>query len=337
MLFHLNKNSRRFFIFEIKAKGDHLMHIVFCGDKNIVKPVSVVIASIDRLCEKNREVRVSIVGVGWEHADVDYIKKHVMNVSIEYVSADNIQLPVVRNGRHLTSAAYLTLFLPQIFPHESKILYLDHDVLVRDRRIFDGWNMSMNSMPLAAVASAGNIPFIGGKNGIVNWRELRLNPKARMFNSGVILYDLDRCRAMELTERSVKYAQEEGYRSRLADQHALNVVLNGSWTGMPLIYNVPIKAMDDAGGAYALWDVEEADDARSNPCIVHFLGRTKPWHYNCNLSFVDEWRVLSAAQDWYPWKNKPKMYTILMKYVSMLFQKVVRGMTKLRKQIASNK
>jgi len=290
------------------------MHIVFCGDQNIVKPVVVVILSIANSCQKHEDLRISIVGMNWSQYDIDYVKNSNINIRVDYIPGDHLILPEVRKGRHVTSAAYLVLYLSDFFPNEDKILYMDHDVLVRDDRIFELWNLQLDDNPIAAVAATG-VPFIGSKKGIPNWRSLGLNPRARMFNSGVMLFDLKKCREIGLKEKSLKYAFSEGRRSHLADQQALNVALDGYWKSLPLIFNAAMKVLDDEAGAYAFWETFEVDNARDNPSIVHFLGGTKPWHSDCTTKFTDEWRDYASSIKWEPWKEKSKNIKLILKHI----------------------
>ena len=302
------------------------MHIVFCGDKNIVKPVGVASASIVRNC-LGCKIHISIVGIGWSNEDIYTVKLYAKGASIDYISADNLQLPPIRKGRHLTSAAYITLYLPQLFKKEKKILYLDYDILVRDNRIMNLWNTDMEEFPIAAVQSVG-VSFVGSRNGIPNWREMNLDPKAPLFNSGVILYNPQRCMEIDLTRKALEYANKEGHNTRWADQQALNVAINGNWKSLPPIYNAAMKSLTDNSGAYALWDIKETDEARTNPCIVHFLSRQKPWKYGEIKPFFDEWRSISSDLGWTPWKDTSGIRKQQFKATKKYIRNTVKGIHK---------
>ncbi len=291
------------------------MHIVFAGDRQIAKPVGVAAASISRVVAdqtvERTDVVVTIVGIAWTDQDLDFVVRAAPNVQVNYKSAEHLELPKVRTGRHVTSAAYLTLYLPELFPEEQRILYLDHDVMVRDERIWDLWKTNMEGYPVASVQAVG-VPFIGSKNGIPDWRAFGLDPTRPIFNSGIMLLNPTECRKSNLTENSLRYATSEGETTRLADQQALNVALNGNWKRLPPIFNGAMKVLTDSTGAYSLWGIRATDEARDNPCIVHFLGRTKPWHTDCKTSFSDEWRVVAATLGWYPWLCESRSWYGLM-------------------------
>jgi len=284
------------------------MQVVFCGDNNIAKPVAVVLASISNVCEEKKDLKITIVGINWSQQEINFVKAAAPTIEVEFVSANHIKLPIVRKGRHVTAAAYLTLYLPELLPDSKKILYLDHDVLIRDDRFFSLWDIPLDNKLLAAVPTIG-VPFIGSKKGIPNWRDLGLDPQARMFNSGIVLFDLERCRKENLTKRAVQYAESEGHNTRLADQQTLNVVLNGNWKSLPLIFNAAMKVLNDNSGVFSLWKKEDVEIARDNPCIVHFLGGSKPWHLKCKTKFTSEWRDVASLLGWYPWKEKQSIGT----------------------------
>jgi lipopolysaccharide biosynthesis glycosyltransferase len=272
------------------------MHVVFCGDKNIAIPVAVACLSIAKAVGKrSNELLISVVGVDWTDYDFEFLKNSVPDIKIEYINANHIDLPKVRKGRHVTSAAYLTLVLPDLFPNKKRILYLDYDVLVRDERFMSLWKFDLNGFPLAAV-QAVNIPYISSKQGIDNWRNLKLNPQARMFNSGVMLMDLTRFRSDRIGQRAMNYAKKESHKTALADQQALNYAINGNWKPISPVYNAGLKVLyDDNSGIYSLTDAKLIDEARDNPCIIHFLGKQKPWLSTAKGKFHEEWRSLSSS------------------------------------------
>lgn len=281
------------------------MHIVFCGDNNIVKPVGVASASIVQNCP-GQKIKISIVGIGWSNEEINSVKNFAGGMEINYIAADDLELPQIRKGRHLTAATYLILYLPQIFKYDTKILYLDYDVMVRDSRIIDLWNTELKAFPIAAVQAVGR-SYVGSRNGIPEWRRLNLDPKAPMFNSGVVLFNLEKCREIDLTKLAFEYAKAEGHNTKWADQQALNVAINGNWKSVSPIFNAATKVLTDESGAFSLWDKNEVDDAMNNPCIVHFLSKRKPWIFGENKPFFDEWRSISSGFGWTPWLTAPKV------------------------------
>lgn len=72
------------------------------------------------------------------------------------------------------------------------------------------------------------------KHGIHRWEELGLDPDEPYFNSGGMVVDLERWRALNVGPRVLEYLQK--YRNTLnvrGNQEGFNAVLAGLWTPMP--------------------------------------------------------------------------------------------------------
>ncbi|HVG14506.1 MAG TPA: glycosyltransferase family 8 protein, partial [Chitinophagaceae bacterium] len=155
----------------------------------------------------------------------------------------------VVNG-HVTIATYFRLLLAETLPEESKVLYLDCDLVVKGS-LAELWSTPLTTYAVAAVEDKK-----------FDLHEKLGFPAKPYFNAGVLLINLDFWREQKLTQQFLFFLENHGDRISFWDQDVLNVVLlnkclflNEKWNYVPTADRVPI-------------DVQ----------IVHFAGIHKPWH-----------------------------------------------------------
>jgi len=166
------------------------------------------------------------------------------------------------------SPHYFRLLIPFLMPNEARAIYLDADTIVL-KEVFSLWVTDLEDRVVAAVRDY--LPCVCDAVG--NWEELRLNPNAPYFNSGVLVMDLVQWRREKISQRALSACQK--YQHRLLaqgkwnqyDQYGLNVVIHGNW-----------KALNPA------WN-HGADLPQSEARIVHFVGNGKPALPTCQPLF----------------------------------------------------
>jgi lipopolysaccharide biosynthesis glycosyltransferase len=173
------------------------------------------------------------------------------------------RLPVTSR---MTMATYGRLELSRLLPAGvSKVLWLDSDVLVTTdlERL---WTADLAGRHLLAVRDPC-VPLVSSRYGIRSWRELGLPERAKYFNAGVMLIDLDRWRRDEIGERATEYLRERSADVMFWDQEGLNAVLCGRWGELDVRWNY----------CSGLTPREQPEAARVEPWIIHFAGTLKPW------------------------------------------------------------
>lgn len=192
---------------------------------------------------------------------------------------------------HVSATALARLNLPALL--DQPTLYLDGDTMVR-RDVGPLFAPRAGQAPLAAVRDPGILKALHQRAGR-GWlpsrksaRHLRdldqladLVAPESYVNSGVVLFDLPRIRALGLDRPMGDLAAAVDLRKRLGlrfnDQNWLNVVFKGQiellapeWNtlwGNRLTGRSPFPAAERAAFAAS----------RQNPAIVHFTGRLRPW------------------------------------------------------------
>lgn len=274
------------------AQSHDSLQVAFVGDAGVIEPIAVAAHSVVR-ATVHADAGVHIVAVDWSEADHRRARQLIPGW-VNIVDTTSARLPKVRAGRHVTSATYALLLLPELLDDLDRVIYLDADVMVRNSRIDDLWEIDLEGYSVAGV-SAIRQSRVGDADGIVGWRSLGLNPRAPMLNSGVLVLDLDQIRSSGLFGRALDYALGHSQVTHLADQHALNAALNGQWLRLLPIYNCNYRQLTDTSGAAVVFDDAEVSAALHDPVIVHFVGEQKPWLQIPEDGFVHEWRSIAAT------------------------------------------
>ncbi|MFG2050664.1 glycosyltransferase family 8 protein [Micromonospora sp. NPDC048935] len=167
----------------------------------------------------------------------------------------------------ISNAAYYRLLLPDLVPDSvDRMLWLDSDVMCTGD-LTELWQTDLEGALLGAAVDIGS-PTVGAATGIPGLDPTvgRLTKRSDYFNSGVLLMDLPRCRAAELSTRSLDYIRTNAGKLRFAVQDAMNVAVDDRWLRLDPRWN----DMDFFRFEQELGAVDETR-------IIHFAGKKKPW------------------------------------------------------------
>jgi lipopolysaccharide biosynthesis glycosyltransferase len=190
------------------------------------------------------------------------------------------------------TATWYRIFLPELLPHVSRVLYLDADVLVLES-VAPLWGLDMASKLVAAVTNVLEPQSVDRPTA------LEIPDSQGYFNAGVMVLNLDLMRREDSSRALREYGTAHADALAWRDQDALNVVLGASrlplhprWNCMNGFLVFPWSA--DVLGS------EAVAEAVQNPAIRHFEGPGpyKPWHYLCEPDWRDLYRHHRQATPW---------------------------------------
>ncbi len=300
------------------------MNIIFCGDRNVVRPIAVGVSTLVRHSRVPSELRITLLTYGWSSHDITVIRRAAESAHVEQIECSRHRLPDVSSGRHVTPAAYLMLMIPELLDDRlERAIYLDSDLLVRTdiRPLYDTDLQGLTT----AGTRAGSRPFIGSPGTYPAWRQLGLDPAAPVVNTGVLVLDLDKWRRQQIGQRALRFAESMGRRMRWADQGALNAVLQGEWAPIHHKWNATSGVFEDDKGLFAVEHRHVIEEARSDPAIVHFTGPAKPWMHHVERDYVDEWRRASSAIGWTPWLERRSTKVVLSRIKKRIHHRLQAG------------
>jgi lipopolysaccharide biosynthesis glycosyltransferase len=164
----------------------------------------------------------------------------------------------------ITTEAYARLVLDEFLGKEYKrCLYIDYDVLF-ERALSPLFAVDIVGVNFAAVSLLTHlVPETSASYNAVTQKLLRdgLTPGSDSFNSGVMLFNLEKYRFEEFAAVAEKINN-----GPIHDQILLNRVYQGKWAKLSPRWNLPATVL-----------VPKIENA-IKPSIVHFAGADKPWH-----------------------------------------------------------
>jgi len=247
--------------------------VVLAIDGRYVDPAVVVGHSLRTGLRDDRAgVRLHVLDGGLDGADRRRLASALARVAdVEiYAVPDHMALP--HPVKHWTSAALGRLHIGEVLPADvGRAVYLDADTLVL------GDVTELLGVDLAGRAVGAVLNEVGGDRSwtlgdTAVFSEHGAEPPG-YFNSGVLLIDMDRWRAEDITGRAAALFRRYGRQFRTHDQDVLNILCSGAWTPIPEKWNKLVEhSTHGRFGAGRLPYLTRPEG------IVHFIGGTKPWH-----------------------------------------------------------
>ncbi len=203
-------------------------------------------------------------------------------------------------GQIGSHAAYYRLALPELCDGE-RVLYLDCDIVVLgDVGVL--WEADLDGCPLAAAVDYGGATA-GSRQGLLNYRELGLPPDAPLFNSGVMIIDLQKWREEDISEKVRSYVARSPEFVRWCDQDGLNAVCCGRWKALDPAWNQQAFIYGWQSAEDGPLTAEEYERALVRPCVVHYSTRHgKPWRPDCRHPLAGLYFHYLDMTPWAGWR-----------------------------------
>ncbi|MEO5893941.1 MAG: glycosyltransferase family 8 protein [Ferruginibacter sp.] len=260
------------------------LNVILTLDKNFIIHFTVALTS---LLENNKDLDASVYVIH-DLEDTSPIPnvvryfKEKYNVDLNLITVDNQIFENFHISPHLSRAAYFRLLFADILPvNVDTCLYIDGDIIV---------TTSLKDLIGADFFAGENkeeygLLCVNDKNeqdGIQRLAKLGFDLK-RYFNSGVLLINLKKWRADNVSEKLIKIGQDFKEHLIWQDQDVLNIYFRNN-TGK----------LDDTYNKFVDHKLSEI------PKIIHYSGSSKPWHYfNMHPYKYLYWKYLKLT----PFKN----------------------------------
>lgn len=191
------------------------------------------------------------------------IKKYAgTNLSFDFIDMSKYEFDFHGiDMQYWSNAIFYRIMIPEIFKDLERILYIDGDTLVI-QDLFDFFNMKMDDDKYLAMV-------LDKFSWVRRMQKLNTN---YYFNSGVILFDLNKCRNNNFSEKCIKWLHDNPDIAIFPDQDAINIVCNGKIMITDSLYNKMIEPRH-----YIVFN--------NKPYIAHFLSKIKPWMWGYPSKF----------------------------------------------------
>lgn len=272
---------------------------------------------------------ISNVGVrGGYIGRLNQMVRHRPDVNLIWLKPDEarrrkLQQLYANAETHYPPAAYSRLIIGDLLPNDvTKVIYLDVDMILRTD-IARLWAVPMNGMvALAAidplVAAKGSMALCGVPTkpsekdhrysdhlarlvASYGLSDLSFDGDDTYFQSGILVIDLDRYRALDCATRLIETTDRMNNLS-FPDQDALNIVLRKKIGTLDPRWNMVATLYDLKDGGASPYGPEVMDKLLRDPWVVHFTSRPKPWHLGCSHPFLHEWQKALEPSAWSGWR-----------------------------------
>lgn len=240
-----------------------MVNIFYACDDRYVPFLTVSLVSLTENASNSSEYSITVLHSGLSDASLKSISKFEKeNIKIAFCDvsdklksiADQLEL-----RDYYTLSIYYRIFIPRLFPHLQKAVYLDADtVLLKDAALLfetDITGFLAAAVPDAVVASEDIFIRYANEGVGVPYREY--------FNSGVMVMNLKKMREEDLQGTFIRMLKSYHFNTICPDQDYLNVICRGK-----------VKYLGSE------WNRMTVD---TSPCgeigLVHYNMFFKPWLY----------------------------------------------------------
>lgn len=242
------------------------MLIITGSDDNYVPGVLVLVASA---AFHNPDARFAVLDMGISPENrtrIDRLAER-LGVDIRRVEVGETVLSgLMVTRRHLTRSTYLRLLIPQLFPAEDRVIYMDCDMVVMDELSpLDKVELGRNIV--AAVPCPSPDPIEVNATGHVI---------GSYVNAGLLVMNLPVWRAEQVADQCIAYLSDPQKPLLSEDQSAINIVARDRMTLLPLRFNV---YSDPAS-------YKRPEDFPHHPAVLHYVVNNKPWNWQTNLAQI---------------------------------------------------
>ncbi len=284
-----------------------IAHIVYASDDKFAGILGISMVS---LYENNKDMENIIVYIMEGGISVSN-KKKINSVSGLYnrpfpiwIKAKDIskELNIEVNIDRGSLSQYSRLFISSLLPENlERVLYLDCDIII-NKPINELWNLNLHGKTIAALKDAFS------KYYRIN---ISLHTNDIMFNSGVMLIDLERWKNQKIESRLLRFIIFKNGKIQQGDQGALNAVLSHDvycfepkYNSVTIFYDFTYDEMLSYRKPPDFYPEIQVREAVENPVLIHFTTSflsKRPWIKGCQHKYVNEWIKYKKKS---PWKEE---------------------------------
>lgn len=263
--------------------------VVCAADDQYAMPLAVTIRSAIENLKGDRKIALFIIDGGIKERNKRRILESwdAEKCTVSWIpSPDHLfgEIEVNRQPTYgdvpvaiLSIATYYRILIPELLPKDlKKAIYLDSDLAVVGD-LGELWDIDVKDNYLLA-AQEFLTPYVSSPLGLVNYRELGFSEDSKYFTPGVLVFNLEKCRADNLCARCIKYLHTHREFIRWHDSDVLNAVIAGEWGQLHPKWNQMSYIYDCSSWKDTGYSEEVFNEALNHPLIVHFAKPSKPWN-----------------------------------------------------------
>lgn len=283
-------------------------NIVYAADDSFAGIMGVSIISLLMNNTDAHKINLTILNTNISKKNISGLTKLVKNfnnASLRWVKAVDIEKKIntkVSQDRGSISQ-YSRLFLSGVYnTNINRVLYLDCDTLINGS-IFNLWNTDLHGKTIGALKDAFSKYYR---------KNIELSKNDIIFNSGVMLIDLQKWRNEKIEKKLLKFITSHNGRIQQGDQGALSAILsketyalNPKYNFLSIFTDYTYEQMQLYRHPVNFYSKNEIEIASKNPIIIHFTSsifNNRPWEENCKSKYLSKWLKYRSRT---PWKEQP--------------------------------
>jgi len=305
------------------------MNIVVASDDNFVQHCGTMLVSLFENNKKNK-ITVYLLSEGISDENNEILKEIVSSRGgdYNYILVDSellvdLPMPDFSELSHISIATYYRLLIPILLPISvSKVIYLDCDIIVR-KSIQELWGINIDDYAIGAVYQMTE-PMQ------VDTSRLSIPLSSGYFNAGVLLINVDYWREHNISFELMDFVKSHVDIIRYHDQDALNAVLYNKCLMLPCKWNMLTmffrKNVLELFDCYNMTLNNKYEDYKnelmnvlSDPPIIHFVSRRKPWEAKCTHPFRNEYYKYLKGTPWNNLSEPSPLISTLYRFIRKFF------------------
>ena len=229
--------------------------IVLCAaDDNYCKSLTVTLHSAAQHLAPGKRLHAVVLDGGISETSWMQIRESLVDLPIQVYSIqpDLNQVADLGISHHITHSAYLRLLAGRLLPESiDRVIYFDSDLLIQadicklwETDLGDDFALAVPDIACPYVDArfaqcnfSKSSPYFSAISPVRNWQELKLDPSAYYFNSGMMVLNIKRMREEDIERKLLGCLRSNQKFVWCWDQYALNVVFAGHWRALPLHWN----------------------------------------------------------------------------------------------------
>lgn len=283
-------------------------HIVYASDDKFAEILGVSLVSLYENSKDMDDIVVYVLDSGITEDN----KQKLLSVCKTYKRSNVTFIPGKNISEKLSMdvaidrgslSQYARLFVSSDLPQElDRVLYLDCDIII-NKSIKELWNIDLHGKTIGALMDAFSKYYRGNIN---------LEPDDIMFNSGVMLINLEKWREQSVEDRLLKFIASKNGKIQQGDQGALNHVLSHDtycfeprFNAVTIFFDFTYKDMLIYRRPPKFYTEEQVNEAIAAPLVIHFTTSflsKRAWMKGCEHRYVGDWLKYKKMS---PWKDEP--------------------------------
>jgi lipopolysaccharide biosynthesis glycosyltransferase len=290
------------FMRTLPTPSDDAIAVVFSVDDHYAPYLAVTIQSLVHNANPEQPYALYILesGISDESRSLlglvisakNNIQIHYIDIE-SFIGTDSSATFHIPEDSHFSRANYYRFFIPKVFEHFERVIYLDADLIVlRDLAGLYSINPSGKSVAACTDHSMKILArnYEAHRNYLAD--TLRLENPDTYFNTGVMLCNIPKMLADDFTRRCLECLRQIE-KPVFVDQCIINVVLEGDCITMDHRWNFMTNTLLFNKLMILELNYAEYSDLMTSyqsPYIVHYASDAKPWrHQSSKYELAHHW------------------------------------------------